>query len=49
MRNGSARFRSRPSDTGKNNNSDTYTVLIELNDEGSRPSVRLSSCEPYLE
>ncbi|CAA22301.2 Muscarinic acetylcholine receptor gar-3 [Caenorhabditis elegans] len=49
MRNGSARFRSRPSDTGKNNNSDTYTVLIELNDEGSRPSVRLSSCEPYLD
>ncbi|EFP05934.1 CRE-GAR-3 protein [Caenorhabditis remanei] len=48
MRNGSARFRSRPSDT-KNNNSDTYTVLIELNDEGSRPSVRLSSCEPYLD
>ncbi|CAI2353416.1 unnamed protein product [Caenorhabditis sp. 36 PRJEB53466] len=50
MRNGSARFRSRPPcDASKNNNSDTYTVLIELNDEGSRPSVRLSSCEPYLD
>ncbi|CAI5452817.1 unnamed protein product [Caenorhabditis angaria] len=52
MRNGSARFRSRP--TNESNRSsekkgDTYTVLIELNDEGSRPSVRLSSCEPFLE
>ncbi|CAD6198379.1 unnamed protein product [Caenorhabditis auriculariae] len=47
-RNGSTRFRTR---TEKMDRPpvETYTVLIELNDEGARPCVRLSSCEPYVD
>uniref|UniRef100_A0A7I4YUN2 G_PROTEIN_RECEP_F1_2 domain-containing protein n=2 Tax=Haemonchus contortus TaxID=6289 RepID=A0A7I4YUN2_HAECO len=41
-RSGSMRFRTRPTDRPT---FDTYTVLIELKDEGSRPSVRLSNCD----
>ncbi|CAI4231530.1 unnamed protein product [Auanema sp. JU1783] len=47
-RNGSYRFRSR--DRPDRPVLDTYTVLIELKDEGTRPSVRLSTCEsPVIE
>ncbi|WKY11839.1 hypothetical protein Q1695_003425 [Nippostrongylus brasiliensis] len=42
-RSGSMRFRTRPTDRPA---FDTYTVLIELKDEGARPSVRLSNCDP---
>ncbi|EYC21027.1 hypothetical protein Y032_0020g19 [Ancylostoma ceylanicum] len=41
-RSGSMRFRTRPTDRPAY---DTYTVLIELKDEGARPSVRLSNCD----
>ncbi|PIO74655.1 hypothetical protein TELCIR_03334 [Teladorsagia circumcincta] len=41
-RSGSMRFRTRPTDRPT---FDTYTVLIELKDEGARPSVRLSNCD----
>uniref|UniRef100_A0A1I7XF97 Uncharacterized protein n=1 Tax=Heterorhabditis bacteriophora TaxID=37862 RepID=A0A1I7XF97_HETBA len=47
-RNGSTRFRTR--EKTDRPGVDTYTVLIELKDEGARPSVRLSNCEsPVLE
>ncbi|CAJ0954607.1 unnamed protein product, partial [Mesorhabditis belari] len=42
-RNGS-RYRTRNAQTDRPQ-VDTYTVLIELKDEGTRPSVRLSSCD----
>ncbi|PAV91788.1 hypothetical protein WR25_24331 [Diploscapter pachys] len=42
-RNGSQRFRSRTDKNDKNGPPDTYTVLIELKDEGARPVVRLSN------
>ncbi|KAK6754182.1 hypothetical protein RB195_013281 [Necator americanus] len=41
-RSGSMRVRARPTDRPPY---DTYTVLIELKDEGARPSVRLSNCD----
>lgn len=46
-RSGSMRFRTRPSTDRPA--FDTYTVLIELKDEGARPSVRLSNCDAAIQ
>ncbi|CAB3397245.1 unnamed protein product [Caenorhabditis bovis] len=49
MRNGSARFRSRPDQKMDRPSAETYTVLIELNEGDIRPSVRLSNCDSFLD